>query len=346
MIDFGFLSEKLNNARSGKKPIKFIGYSKKIKKCQKCGKDNLSRTLIFNVNGKEKHFGSECAKLFKNEYNASSKKEPILAEGFLLALDRRASNFKKYFSKSISREFLLKSSKLIFNINGYELCDDSLTEFGEKFLKNIQDLTGFDLLQFYTSDPGTKKYSELPFLIKSGLTETEFFDIIASIFEAVQAQSTYSKSNSSNAPEFIGKFFLFKWACLGFPTLVFYTNFCTQMAFTNLSKDIIDKVKPPFNYYLIEIPDNYLVAKSSIDGSDTYVKNIEVLFEQRSNGTNKWSWIAKADDGTVLYRYGVDSHQLIKNSNNMIVHNSPLNFDIGTEDERLMDVIGKIILNS
>ena len=76
-IDKEYLAKRLAEARSGARRPKVLGYSTKKKKCENCGKENLSRTIEIQFpNGKISYFGSECANRFKSiSYMPSRKKD-------------------------------------------------------------------------------------------------------------------------------------------------------------------------------------------------------------------------------------------------------------------------------
>lgn len=76
-MDKEYLAKRLAEARRGARKPKVLGYNTKKKKCENCGKGNLSRTIEIQFpDGKISYFGSECANRLKSiSYIPSRKKD-------------------------------------------------------------------------------------------------------------------------------------------------------------------------------------------------------------------------------------------------------------------------------
>lgn len=55
--------------------IKYLGVSDEVTTCQRCGKPNLKKTVVLDIDGSVEHIGSDCAsRLLYGKTSASNKK--------------------------------------------------------------------------------------------------------------------------------------------------------------------------------------------------------------------------------------------------------------------------------
>lgn len=327
-LDVSFLASKLSARRRGVSSPRKIGRSKKSI-CDHCGKKDLNETIEFEMpDGSKKCFGSECAEHYK--FNSAEFDVPYIEE-----LDKRmnalarlyGAGTKKFaieYSKKVNnKDFYLKTGKIILGIVGVVAAKAGRQSIVDTLNRQIRIMVELP-------------YSKIPSELIKGLKKSEVDEIFLWIVLRL-----------SSKPGVIIITNLGEWAYYGFPTIKTGHKFASAMCTTRINQETIQEARPPFDSFIIDVPDNLLPIEDSLSDGTSYINRIFVSYMD-----SKWTWLAMANTGTELWRVNVPGNLMagtlkdVPETSAELWEVSPL-FDmkITDSDERLAQTIGKFIIN-
>jgi hypothetical protein len=139
------------------------------------------------------------------------------------------------------------------------------------------------------------------------------------------------------------------WAKSAYPQIVMGHKYAAALLVTNIGGDVVDLIKPPFESFLIEVPENLLFITKP-DGTRVPIRRIIVSqYPHKDRGT-VWAYGAITENGALLYRYGVSTADLlpptIGSSFQPDEDSVFLSHSLSTEDGRVASLIGRLILGT
>lgn len=150
-----------------------------------------------------------------------------------------------------------------------------------------------------------------------------------------------------------------RWAHGGFPCVAMSHKFAAALLVTTASAECIDAVRPPFDSFVIEVPDSLLFTSSGDTPSEhSPIRFVLVhkLYNPKLAQGWAWAYTTYAANGMSTFRYGVTAEELLppdldtsavlsggREGND---DRTPFSFDLTTEDKRTAALIGRLIINT
>jgi hypothetical protein len=138
-----------------------------------------------------------------------------------------------------------------------------------------------------------------------------------------------------------------RWCNNGFPQVTMGHKYCSYLMASTMSPEAADYVKPPWNAFVIEVPNDILFLTDSDTKQEHVIRRILVLrlsFHKRGE-EYLWGYIAFTDSSLSLWRYGVSAAELsAPTEEGMVMGEGSQEFT--AVDERLAIVIGRLVINT
>lgn len=148
---------------------------------------------------------------------------------------------------------------------------------------------------------------------------------------------------------------LVRWTHAGFPSIQIGHRYAAALLTTNATAEAIDAARPPFPAFMIELPDGLLSIENPSSGAAEPLRRILVSRISSSRLPDGWAWAytAYTENGLTLYRFGVSGQELLPATIDEDVLpdgrkkiRDPLDFEVSKTDERVMALVGKLIVNT
>lgn len=138
-----------------------------------------------------------------------------------------------------------------------------------------------------------------------------------------------------------------RWCDNGFPQVTMGHKYCSYLMASTMSPEACDYVKPPWNAFVIEVPNDVLFLSDSDTKEEHMIRRILVLrLSTHSKGqAHCWGYVAFTDSSLTLWRYGVTAAELaVPSEEGMVMGEGSQEFT--AVDERLAIVIGRFIIST
>jgi hypothetical protein len=142
---------------------------------------------------------------------------------------------------------------------------------------------------------------------------------------------------------------LSRWADNGYPQITMGHKFAAALLVSNAAKEVLDQVKPPWDGFIIEVPDGLLDIYDN--GMNRYCPIRRILVTMHSNkhlgGERGWMYIAFTDTTLSLWRFGVSTDQLLPPllPGDEFAKDPSKSEVITDHDGRVISLIGRLIIN-
>lgn len=137
-----------------------------------------------------------------------------------------------------------------------------------------------------------------------------------------------------------------RWVDQGCPRMVVEGPFAALLMATDVGKDLVNLVAPPWKSFLIEIPSGLLMTTNSQTGAQVWLRKIFAQHITNLDGSKVWNFIIEGEDGIQLWRHGLQTEQLIKFEKGGVWHKEDADLflqDFGDQDERVLLLTGRLI---
>lgn len=147
------------------------------------------------------------------------------------------------------------------------------------------------------------------------------------------------------------------WARDGFPVIQMPHTYTAALLVTRASEDVVEQVRPPFDSFLIEVPDGLIFLEDKPNHSLAAVAYLLVYKLENPKVHEGWSWgyHAYSRSGFNLFRYGVRAAELLPPDIPDVLpgvvdrprndDRGPFSYDLTDQDKRAMALIGRLIVN-
>lgn len=140
-----------------------------------------------------------------------------------------------------------------------------------------------------------------------------------------------------------------RWADQGFPRLLIEPKFAALLMATDITEEAMELIVPPWQAFLIEIPEPILQIYCGRSQCDVPIVRILVQYMERVSGEKVWNYIAQGSSGVQIWRHGVTTEQMIhverKYLDTWEKEMEGYFVPVDKKDERAMALIGKLILS-
>ena len=140
---------------------------------------------------------------------------------------------------------------------------------------------------------------------------------------------------------------LARWAANGYPQIVMGHRYAAALLATNIGADVLELVKPPWNGFVIEVPNGLLTLWHPDLAKRVPVTRI--LVAQHANqhgGEHAWMYVAMTDTVMTLWRFGVATADLLPPTLDQdMFKDDPTNLEIDDADRRVQALVGRLIVN-
>jgi hypothetical protein len=136
---------------------------------------------------------------------------------------------------------------------------------------------------------------------------------------------------------------LVRWAQAGYPQYVLGHKYAAALCVTGATAEAVDLAQLPFDAVLIAVPDGLLHMVHPVTSEPDPIRWLLVARYQskKAKDGRAWCYSAYSSAGNNLYRYGVDTADLLPPVGGTMDQSLPL----PEADSRTMAVIGKLIVN-
>lgn len=133
------------------------------------------------------------------------------------------------------------------------------------------------------------------------------------------------------------------WAHSAYPMIQLSHTYAASLLATNVSDEVVEYARPPFNAFLIEVPSG-LISITDEYGKLFDVIHLLVIRLQSKKRGDTWGYIAYTAASISLWRYGVYTKDLLPG---VVEGDFPpaFSFEITDHDERAASLIGRLIVN-
>lgn len=148
---------------------------------------------------------------------------------------------------------------------------------------------------------------------------------------------------------------LIRWVHAGFPSVQMGHRYAAALLTTNATAEAIDMARPPFTAFMIELPDGLLCIENPSTKEPEPLRRILVSRIQSARLPDGWAWAytAYTETGITIYRFGVSGQELLPPTIDEDILpdgrqkiRDPLDFEVTKADERVMGLVGKLIVNT
>ena len=181
------------------------------------------------------------------------------------------------------------------------------------------------------------------------------------VFELAVHLRILRESQDGNA-QIIG---LAYWARAGFPCVAMGHKFCSSLLVTTASEEAVDMARPPFDAFLIEVPEGVVWNRHPSTNEIDPIRFILVGRLANNKVPEGWAWmyVTYSSAGISLFRYGVRGRELLPAELDEVLtgaeksgrtversrnndHIEGLSFELTEEDKRMQALIGRLVVNS
>lgn len=142
---------------------------------------------------------------------------------------------------------------------------------------------------------------------------------------------------------------LARWADNGYPQVVMGHKFAAALLCSTVSNDVLELVEPPWDGFVIEVPNDLLLVHHNTKDCDVSIRRIVVTKHKNVHvpGKKAWMYVAQADQGLNLWRFGVDTKDLLPPhlDDMTLKYTDPTMVELSDRDERIQALIGRLIVN-
>jgi len=141
-----------------------------------------------------------------------------------------------------------------------------------------------------------------------------------------------------------------RWYDQGLPRIVIEEKFAAVLMATDVGKDQIDLVLPPWTAFLVELPVDFLTSWDESKSVFVPMRHLVVQYVTRPEGDKVWGFVLESEleHGLQLFRHGYTTEQLLGSStdfDDVWENNRTVVMKADDRDERILRLVGRLIVS-
>lgn len=136
-----------------------------------------------------------------------------------------------------------------------------------------------------------------------------------------------------------------RWCDQGFPQIVIGHKYAAALLATQLSKDVVQRVQPPWRAFFIELPSGLLQIRDDTNNKDVDLTGVLVGQLDNTAGDPRWGFFAITETQVTLWKHGATAEQLLLGDIENVYENASFLLPFSSLDERCNALLGRLILN-
>lgn len=136
-----------------------------------------------------------------------------------------------------------------------------------------------------------------------------------------------------------------RWADQAFPTITMGHKYAAALMSTSISPDLVSEVIPPFNAFMIEVPDKLLEIEDPNAGLTVSARYIIAQYVRMTSGDYTWNYVVLTDGSLTIWRHGVPTTALAEEDPETITTWDEYSFALKStdRDERIHIMVGRLL---
>jgi hypothetical protein len=136
---------------------------------------------------------------------------------------------------------------------------------------------------------------------------------------------------------------LARWADAAFPQIEVGHKYAAALMVTNATADVLERVRPPWPAFVIEVPTDLLMIRDTGKDRDLSLRRLLVTTTRFPDGSNRWSFVGLTDTSLSVWRFGVTTVQLLEPTVEHALDREEL-LPLTENDDRVLTLAGRLII--